>query len=54
MLLKSASIMYPIISAGDVSGAVVMLFSDRNVMPTETENKLIQAAAAFLGRQMEA
>lgn len=51
---KSASIMYPIISAGDVSGAVVMLFSDHNVMPTETENKLIQAAAAFLGRQMEA
>ena len=49
----SASIMYPIISAGDVSGAVIMLFGERNAMPTETENKLIQAAAAFLGRQME-
>ena len=51
---KYASIMYPIISAGDVSGAVVMLLNDRNAIPTETENKLIQAAAAFLGRQMEA
>lgn len=50
---RSAAIMYPIISAGDVTGSVVLLFNEAETMPTETENKLIQTAAAFLGRQTE-
>lgn len=50
---RSASIMYPIISSGDVTGSVIMLFNESETMPTEIENKLIQTAAAFLGRQME-
>ena len=50
---KSAAVMYPIISAGDVTGSVIMLFNDNKSMPTETENKLIQSAAAFLARQTE-
>lgn len=50
---KSALVMYPIISAGDVIGSVVMLQSEDNQTPSETEIKLTQTAAAFLGRQME-
>ena len=49
----AAAVIYPIIAAGDVTGAVVMLKSDRVKIPTETELKLAQSAAAFLGKQME-
>lgn len=50
---RAASVMYPIISSGDVIGSVIMLFSDDKTMPTETDIKLVQSAAAFLGKQME-
>ena len=50
---QSAGIIYPIIAAGDVTGAVIMLNSDGNKAPTESEIKLAQSAAAFLGKQME-
>lgn len=50
---RNASIIYPIIAAGDITGAVIMLFDEQSSAPTETENKLIQTAAAFLGKQME-
>ena len=50
---RSAAVFYPIISAGDVTGSVIMLFNENNTMPTEIENKLMQAAAAFLGKQTE-
>ena len=42
----------PIVAAGDVSGAVVLL-TDGQSWPSETDLKLTQVAAAFLGRQME-
>ncbi len=48
-----ANVIYPIIASGDVTGAVVMLRSDTVKIPTETEIKLAQSAAAFLGKQME-
>ena len=48
-----AAIIYPIIASGDVTGAVVMLKGDTIKIPTETELKLAQPAAAFLGKQME-
>lgn len=48
-----ASVIYPIIAAGDVTGAVVMLKNETNQAPSETEVKLAQSAAAFLGKQME-
>lgn len=48
-----ASVIYPIIAAGDVTGAVVMLKNDSKKAPTDTEIKLAQSAAAFLGKQME-
>ncbi len=52
-LSRQASVMYPIISAGDVTGAVMLLDHEQATPPTEIENKLLQAAAAFLGKQME-
>lgn len=52
-LEREAAVIYPIIAAGDVSGAVVMLKTESDKLPTETEVKLAQSAAAFLGKQME-
>ena len=50
---SDAAVIYPIIAAGDVTGAVVMLKSESVKYPTDTEIKLAQSAAAFLGKQME-
>ena len=44
----------PIISDGDVTGCVASVFTDeRNSLPRETEIKLVQTAASFLGKQLE-
>ena len=43
----------PIIISGDVSGAVVMLASDVSDKPTESDEKLVRVAAAFLSKQLE-
>ena len=43
----------PTVGAGDVSGAVVLLTADEASVPTQTEIKLVQVAASFLGKQME-
>lgn len=48
-----AAVIFPIIASGDVTGAVVMLKGDTIKIPTDTEIKLAQSAAAFLGKQME-
>lgn len=50
---RKATVVYPIIYGGDVSGAVALLEDENKGIPSETEIKLIQVAAAFLGRQME-
>lgn len=50
---KPAQVVYPIIYGGDVSGAVALMETDSNVIPSETDIKLVQVAAAFLGKQME-
>ena len=50
---RAAAVVYPIIAAGDVTGAVVMLKGEHMQYPSETELKLAQSAAAFLGKQME-
>ena len=41
----------PIISEGDVMGAVIFLSQDKKM--GELEGKLAQSAAGFLGKQME-
>ena len=43
----------PIIISGDVSGAVVMVESDTMTKSSESDEKLVRVAAAFLGKQME-
>lgn len=47
------SVVFPIIASGDVTGAVIMLKESPSETPSESEIKLTQSAAAFLGRQME-
>lgn len=43
----------PIICEGDVIGAVVLITGDERGKMGDVEQKLIQSAAGFLGRQME-
>ena len=50
---QEALVAVPIISAGDISGAVVILKSEEKKQPSESDIKLAQVAAGFLGRQME-
>ena len=50
---RCASVQYPIVAAGDVCGSIMFLASDDDSGPSEAEEKLIQTAAGFLGKQME-
>lgn len=50
---KTASVAAPILAAGDVCGAVLMLSGENNAVPKEGDVRLIAVAAAFLGRQLE-
>lgn len=50
---RNANVVYPIIYGGDVSGAVALIEDESKTLPTETDIKLVQVAAAFLGKQME-
>ena len=43
----------PIIAEGDVSGAVVFILPENGTPHSETEYKLAQTVAGFLGKQME-
>ncbi len=52
-LMKNAGVVYPIIGGGDVSGSVILLLNENGSIPTQTETKLAQVAASFLGKQME-
>ncbi len=49
----TAQVFAPIVSAGESIGAVVLLSKDPDVTMGETESKIAEAAAAFLGKQME-
>lgn len=50
---RKANVVYPIIYGGDVSGSVALIQGEDGSLPTETDIKLVQVAAAFLGKQME-
>ena len=50
---RTACILYPIIASSDVNGAVVLLSSETQEPAGETDEKLVQAAAFFLAKQME-
>jgi len=44
----------PILSEGDVLGCVLFVSSDRDIKSSDTDYKLVQTIAGFLGRHMEA
>jgi len=50
---RAALVVYPIIASSDVTGAVILLAGEEDVQPGDAEIKLTQAAASFLGKQME-
>ncbi len=50
---KHAIAISPIISAGDISGAVALLAGDNSSKASEEQLKLCQAAAMILGKQIE-
>lgn len=50
---KAASVIYPIVASGDVSGAVLLLNNDTVEPIGETEEKLVQTASFFLAKQIE-
>ena len=50
---RKAYIAIPILSAGDITGVVMMLNSDDGANPTDTDVSLAKVAASFLGKQME-
>ena len=51
--IGQALVQSPIIAAGDVCGSLLLLAGDTPGEANETEVKLVQVGAAFLGRQME-
>ena len=50
---RYALVACPVISSGDIVGAVMLLANENANSPTDAEIKLTQVAAAFLGKQME-
>ncbi len=49
----NSQVVYPIISQGDVIGSVILMSKDAQTKMGDTEYKLVQSAAGFLGNQME-
>lgn len=50
---SAVSVMCPVIGGGDVMGAVMLLCGETPSAPSQTDIKLTQVAAGFLGKQME-
>ncbi|MBQ4119692.1 MAG: AbrB/MazE/SpoVT family DNA-binding domain-containing protein [Clostridia bacterium] len=50
---RGITVASPIIAAGDVCGAVVLLQSETGEKANDSDMKLVSVAAAFLGRQVE-
>ena len=56
-IARTAFACLPILTAGDVTGAVAFLDGaepEQKIVPTDLQRSLISAASQFLGRQMEA
>ncbi len=50
---KYCLVAVPIISSGDFTGSIMFVSNDLNTSVSETDLKLIDVAASFLGKQME-
>ena len=46
-------LIFPILSSGDAIGSVILCGKDRESLLGDTEKKLLQVAATYLGREME-
>lgn len=51
--IYNSQVIAPIIAEGDEIGAVIILSKEEDVELGEIETKLVETAAAFLGKQME-
>ena len=49
----NSQVIYPIISQGDVIGSVILLSKDQNTKMVDSDMKVVESAAGFLGSQME-
>jgi len=49
----NSQVIYPIISEGDCIGSVILLSKEAKTRMSDTELKVLQSAAGFLGSQME-
>ena len=49
----NSQVVYPIISNGDTIGTVILLSKEASTKMNETEKKVAQSAATFLGSQIE-
>jgi AbrB family transcriptional regulator (stage V sporulation protein T) len=49
----NSEVIYPIVSDGSAIGSVILLAKDTKTKMSEVEQKLVQSAANFLGKQME-
>ena len=49
----NSQVVYPIVAQGDVIGSVILLSKDAKTKMTETEQKVVESAAGFLGSQMD-
>ncbi|MBE6732317.1 MAG: AbrB/MazE/SpoVT family DNA-binding domain-containing protein [Ruminococcaceae bacterium] len=52
-VMRYAVVSFPIITEGDVSGSIMLISGNEDTFATDIQIKLVQAAAAFLGKQME-
>lgn len=50
---KYAMACMPILSSGDVTGAVAFMESEKSTVVSELQKSLISAASQFLGKQIE-
>ena len=51
--MYNSQVIYPIVSDGNSIGSVILISKDAKIKMTEVEQKLVQSAASFLGKQME-
>ena len=49
----NAQVIYPIVSQGDVIGSVILISKDQTTKMGDSEYKVVQSAAGFLGSQMD-
>lgn len=49
----NGQVVYPIVFEGDAIGSVILITKEPNTKMGDTELKVVQSAAGFLGNQME-